>query len=745
MKHLLHIALVYMATLLATLCSPDINNGQPPEKKPLEVNIRNTKLFLKYGLPTECTYTVENLTGNLHVDVAIDKHADAITVETPSPEATEGVIRFLSEADVTDTATATVTFSDDTDRPVTIRLKLNIKEDTRQLDVSLNTKNITVAYGKEANITFHAANVRDKLNVTLDFGEEHEGLTYELADIVTKSLVTTEGRITLKSSLDADRTFNAKVTFSDSRFERTEQVTVTTQQKPVAPPAALTLQDGVGTCVIYPARKGATVAFSVDCPDEFQVTAEGPDNVKAEIVMDDNGKDGVLNISADTLDEDAEVVLKASNRAGEVSVKIRVAAAFLRFEQPTVTCPFAAAEREIAIDTNVEVGEMAVEGSFFTATADDECVRLSLEEYTEIGTVNTRQGCIRVKDTEGLLEASVTVIQTGMAGSFETDMVALRAIHEAFMMKDWTETGAFGVYTKNWLTDVSPFKWAGLQWSHVPGDENTPDRVIDLDLRNIRFGSYEPSDVRDVTPPDEINYLDAVKEITINGNVNLVKPFRVDNLKKLTGFGVYGGNNGWLLPESNGYNGFQHTSLSFDLSEWTSLEALVRDEAAKISKISFNDTGLHGTYPEWAALLDGEFDSFSIGGCHFSGEIPQICTKAPYFYSDVMAKIVVSAALITNPHFDPTGYETVEDADGILCYKFYAGEEAIYTQADNYALWIGERPEDTVWVDDPLGGHWEWTNPMPKGKWVQVPGDQYRNGYYYKWVLEDGREFTLPY
>ena len=89
MKHLLHIAVVYVTTLLATLCSPDINNGQPPEKKPLEVNIRNTELFLKYGLPTQCTYTVENLTGNLHEDVAIDKHADAITVETPSPEAAD--------------------------------------------------------------------------------------------------------------------------------------------------------------------------------------------------------------------------------------------------------------------------------------------------------------------------------------------------------------------------------------------------------------------------------------------------------------------------------------------------------------------------------------------------------------------------------------------------------------------------------------------------------------------------------
>ena len=31
-------------------------------------------------------------------------------------------------------------------------------------------------------------------------------------------------------------------------------------------------------------------------------------------------------------------------------------------------------------------------------------------------------------------------------------------------------------------------------------------------------------------------------------------------------------------------------------------------------------------------------------------------------------------------------------------------------QNDNYALWVGERPENTKWVEDSHGGHWEWTD-----------------------------------
>ena len=58
------------------------------------------------------------------------------------------------------------------------------------------------------------------------------------------------------------------------------------------------------------------------------------------------------------------------------------------------------------------------------------------------------------------------------------------------------------------------------------------------------------------------------------------------------------------------------------------------------------------------------------------------------------------------PAFDVNNFRPA-GTDGISVYM--TGIECeIYTQKDNYALWIGERPENTKWVEDEFGGHWEW-------------------------------------
>ena len=63
------------------------------------------------------------------------------------------------------------------------------------------------------------------------------------------------------------------------------------------------------------------------------------------------------------------------------------------------------------------------------------------------------------------------------------------------------------------------------------------------------------------------------------------------------------------------------------------------------------------------------------------------------------------------PIFDKSKYKTLDAGigDGAFWYVVTNGEAIIYSQADNYALWVGERPSNTKLVDDKFGGHWEWT------------------------------------
>lgn len=64
-------------------------------------------------------------------------------------------------------------------------------------------------------------------------------------------------------------------------------------------------------------------------------------------------------------------------------------------------------------------------------------------------------------------------------------------------------------------------------------------------------------------------------------------------------------------------------------------------------------------------------------------------------------------ALEACSRFDKTKYEKSEDG---WYYFVPQGEAMMFLQADNYALWVGERPSNTTWVNDKFGGHWEWTD-----------------------------------
>ena len=68
-----------------------------------------------------------------------------------------------------------------------------------------------------------------------------------------------------------------------------------------------------------------------------------------------------------------------------------------------------------------------------------------------------------------------------------------------------------------------------------------------------------------------------------------------------------------------------------------------------------------------------------------------------------VAEIAVNLYVLYNK----TKYEKSEDG---WYYFVPQGEAMMFLQADNYALWVGERPSNTTWVNDKFGGHGEWTD-----------------------------------
>lgn len=143
-----------------------------------------------------------------------------------------------------------------------------------------------------------------------------------------------------------------------------------------------------------------------------------------------------------------------------------------------------------------------------------------------------------------------------------------------------------------------------------------------------------------------------------------------------------------------------------DISEWTGLAELMNNPDHKLWSICFSYTKVHGTIPEWGANIEDD-GAFDVNDCHFSGQVPDAVAKSGNWNH----KFTFSPEEVEcYPRFKEGMFEKIPISDDRYQYYISIGDFNILTQADNYALWVGERPESTRWVEDSLGGHWEWTD-----------------------------------
>lgn len=704
------LSLIFLFTVALVSCRKE------EEARPLSVQVYAQQIELPYEMTAKIEFFFMNAEDEL--SVTVQNIPEGVSYEIRKTGKRTGEIVFSSLRDENVTSEVRLVFRDKR-TSVTKSLIINLLQDRTPFSVNVKARSVSIVAYRIEKILYDAKNQDGPVSVRFRESEDEIRLENEF------DTETSKGTLSFTTSIKEEMTLERTLVFSDGRKDCEVKIKFETGKWAVIPEDPII---SVTSDIIYPKECGRSVVmpFTVSCGSDIDdvkvMTSEG---IEAVLEVAPDRKSGKITVMArENLKSREEVCLSAENSAGRAEAKVILQKAYLRLEmvqiesdckaddknQPVVTI----SDGEVTImenphwekvQTTIEVKDMegliewvqiesnhrSLKGSLKVVTNLEFDARVVTTDNANITKkdndrvtfmVNdnplweSRKTVIEVKDREGLIRRELKIVQAKTIGSNATDRAALMAIYDSLNMKEWIDYGSFGTYYRNWGTDVPMGKWLGTDWTDIDGYGRCNGLVLT---------AKQPKSTGVIS--EEIGKLTELKELIIFPKHRFTK--MPDNIKDL------------IKLESICFAG---DIMDMDISEWKGINDLMNNPENKIKNLNFSKTGLHGKIPEWNIPKN----CFSISGCHFSGQVPDAVAKSAMWSEE---KIVEPDFVEKSPIFDKSKYRTKDTGvgDGSFWYIMTEGEEIIYSQADNYALWVGERPSNTKWVNDKFGGHWEWT------------------------------------
>lgn len=660
MKKILYSFVLALTAIAFTQCAPE--TPVEPEKF-LSASLKQESAVLPYSTPTRVEYTLSDAKGK--VTVELKGLPSEISYTNTFTGETSGYIELTSTLDENKEIDTKVTFKD---QKTSVSKDLKIQTTKKEIPFSVTVENpvVSLTYGQKSETGYDAVGLKGDL--TVNFKNVPEGIT--MSNVFDKT--SGKGKLTFETKLTTETEKKAVIVFSDGNSTQETEFTFINGTWSVAPSEPVVQLESE---IIYPAEYNINlkIPFTIACQTSVdEVTVETGAGLDASLELASDKKSGTITVKAKPeLGSNANVILKAKNAAGESSKSFSLVKAFLDIDHESynVAAKGTSTQYSLNISTNLATS-IEVSETFVKASQNGNVVAFTVEENT---TMTMRTATITVKEPKNKMNRSVLITQAGTEGDNASDRAALIALYDALNMKNWTDYGSGGYYYKNWCTNEPMDTWLGVELTGYNGE----GRVWAVHLI--------------AEQPNSTGYI----------------PEELGQLTKLREFSIYPGHRITHLPESirNLVNlksiAFLDDIIDMDLSSWKGLTELMNNPNHKLDELIFDGTGLHGTIPEWASSLSYD-GSLSISGCHFSGQVPAKVASAGFW-----SKIYCYPAdkLDACPRFDKSKYKKTEDG---WYYEVPQGEAMMYLQADNYALWVGERPSNTKWVDDKFGGHWEW-------------------------------------
>lgn len=665
MKKFANKAIWLFAILGIASCAPE--TPVQPEKN-LSVTLKETSVTLPFETEVKVDYTYADAEGTLVVDSK--NLPEGISFTNKVTSLSEGSISFFSRMDSDKEYKVSLIFGD-RNKSITKDITLKTLKKETPFSIDIESSEISLVYDENYKLDYTA--ISPKGEVSAQFKNAVEGIT--LSNAFNKE--TNKGVLTFKTSLKEAKDLSGIIVFTDGKTTQEKELKFKTgawSVKPSEPVVELTSD----IVYPYPSNIATEIPFTVKCESTIdEVTVEAGTGLKATINAASDKKSGKISVVAESnLGTSANVTITAKNSAGSASKSFSLVKAYLDLSGYECSVPYTGTKQayNFIVSTNLEYN-VNVENAareYVNCTVQNNSVNFNVTENPKW---ETRVAKITVFDKKKILSREFVITQAMTEGSNASDREALMAIYESLNMKEWTDYGSFGTYYKNWGTDVSMDKWLGLDWSDYDGK----GRCVYIHLVGLQPNSTG-------VIPEEIGHLTKLREFRLYPGHHITKlPDSIKNLinlKDLT---------------------FTGDELDMDLSDWTGFNELMNNPNCKLQGISFDDTRLHGNYPEWTTKFDKD-GQLGITGCHFSGQVPDAVAKCEFWKK----KYAYDAnALEACPRFDKSKYTKSEDG---WYYFVPQGEAMMFLQADNYALWVGERPSNTTWVNDKFGGHWEWTD-----------------------------------
>lgn len=678
MKRIITLSLLALMALVSVQCSPEETKETPV--KTLSVSLASS-VDLPYGENVSVNYTCSDASGN--VSVSASGVPSGVTFKSEGSDSKGGTFTLQSLLDEDKTVTVTLTFKD-SKTSCTKDLSVTTHKAPETLSVSTTVSELDIMKGEKAILQYTTRAANGDVNVA--FKTPVEGLT------LTNAYSKEEGTVTFSSSISEEKTVEAVLVFSDSKVSVEKPLTIK-NHIPTEKPSAVTVD--ADSRYVYPVETNhaTTLSFTVMCADVVsEVSVSADDGLRTEISLADDKKSGTVKVYAEkAISGDKKVTITAGNNGGTASKEVVLTAAYLNIDTEAVSVPSAGttSPRGINVSTNLKFTIEAVFGGFVDASVDGSRILLSVGENVQW---EDRTQTVTVSDEDKIIKRTISVTQAKTSGSNASDRATLMVIYESMNIKEWHDAEPLNTPTmmapnyRFWgipvdkehfpsLSNASSDPWEGTYWTGYQGQGR---------CRELGFYGEQPKSTGVL--PEEISHLTCLQEFTVNANHNLHMPLpnsiaEMVNLKSL----AINGNN-----------------LNINLAEWTGLMRLLDNSNKKLTSLCFCEDNLHGEYPAWLTKL-GEKGSWGFSGNHLSGRIPDEVANMPYAKKTFGIRIweVEGCPAFDVKNFKPAG------TDGVSVYM--TGIECeIYTQKDNYALWIGERPENTKWVEDEFGGHWEW-------------------------------------
>lgn len=635
------------------------------EDLPMSVKISSQKIELAYDETVTVNYTFTDADGELKVSVT--GLPEGVLFEDIRVDKQSGKLKFTSSRDKQESVGVKVVFKD-SKNTITKDLTIDLFPDRTSFSVSTESDKLSIIAGRKVDLKYSVSNADGTVKVS--FKKEIQGL--KLSNNFDKK--NSKGVVSFDTSIKEEKKIEGTLVFSDGRKECEVKITFEFGKSPVAPAVPVI---SVKSNIIYPKKcnRSNEMSFTIACDTDIdEVTVQTTPGIEAKLELGPGKKSGKIIVKAkENVGEFEELTLKAKNNAGESQKEVKLKLAYLNLKQENIKLDSKQFKGQVEVNTNLDF-VVSTEGAVTITEKKKNLISFTVSENT---LWENRTSKITVKDTEGLLEKSLVIVQDKNNGNNDTDRDALIAIAKSVNMNEWEENGVLeeGFY-RNWGTDISKDKWYGSEWSEKGG----MGRCIGL-----RFSSEQPKFSGIIS--EEIGKLTELKELIITPYFHFKKlPESIRNLKKLEKISL------------------AFDKIDIDLKDWKGLNDLMNNSENKMKDLNFEGTGLHGTIPEWLKKLPGK--GINLFGCHFSGQIPDAIVKSEMWSCEVIGD---PQYLEKSPVFDKSKFKIKDQGDGNYYYIVTAGEAIIYGQADNYALWVGKQPKNTKWVNDKLGGHWEWT------------------------------------